>query len=254
VQTHKGFSAQRGLKFKLLSDPDLKVSSEYGSVRYYPGGEGRAPARNIFLINPKGEIAKVYPAGSTGTIIFDTLHDLSQLKDEYALDPATRVRLEREKLLKMFSPNERQWVQPDGKKIVVPDPVPEPDDEDLRFAVARTLGNKPQAERKGPLYVIWHRPSDGFDILVSVEGVHRRSVSRKGGAFTVEYDLQASCNDSTGLTPMNIVRVVAHKMVEQFQEQLAPPGGRVDTFELTPVGWFSPSLRGQLFDITNPYR
>ena len=161
AKTHRDFSARLGLKFKLLSDRDLKVSSEYGSVRVYPT-EGRAPARNIFLINPNGEIAKVYPAGSTGTIIYDTLKDLPRLKEEAALDPATREKLKREKLLEMFSPNERQWVQPDGKKIVVPDPVPEPDDEDLRFAVARTLGNKPEAEQKGPLYVIWHRPSDGF--------------------------------------------------------------------------------------------
>jgi peroxiredoxin Q/BCP len=251
VQTHKDFSAKRGLKFKLLSDRDLKVCSEYGSVRVYSAG--RAAARNTFLINPKGEIAKVYTDGAPGNSHW-ILKDLSQLKDEYALDPATREQLKREKLLEMFSPNERQWVQPDGKTIVIPDPVPEPDDEDLRFAVARTLGNKPEAERKGPLYVIWHLPDFEIYIGVNVNGVHRRSVSRKGGTFTVEYDLQTQCKDSTNFTPLNVVSVVAHKLVEQFQEQLAPAGGRVDTFELREVGWFSPSLRGQTIYITNPLR
>jgi hypothetical protein len=176
------------------------------------------------------------------------------LKAEAALDPATAERLKREKLLEMFSPNERQWVQPDGKKIVVPDPVPEPDDDDLRFAVARTLGNKPEAELKEPLYVIWHRPSDGFNILVYVKGVHRRSVSREGGAFRVEYDLQASYNDSTGFTPTSQLGWVVHNMVEQFQEQLAPAGGRVDTFQLRSDGWFSPTLRQQTIHINNPLR
>src|SRR5689334_22257063 len=60
AQSHKDFCAKEGLNFKLLADPDAKVSTEYGSVMQYQGTT--MAARNTFLINPKGEIAKVYTA------------------------------------------------------------------------------------------------------------------------------------------------------------------------------------------------
>ena len=56
--SHKDFCAKEGLSFKLLSDPDAKVSSEYGSVMEYEGNT--LSARNTFLIDPEGRIAKVY--------------------------------------------------------------------------------------------------------------------------------------------------------------------------------------------------
>src|SRR5438552_6089330 len=58
AQSHKDFCAKEGLNFKLLADPDAKVSTEYGSVMDYKGS--KLAARNTFIINPKGEIAKVY--------------------------------------------------------------------------------------------------------------------------------------------------------------------------------------------------
>lgn len=56
--SHKDFCAKEGLAFKLLSDPDAKVSTEYGSVMEYQGA--KLSARNTFLIDPEGKIAKVY--------------------------------------------------------------------------------------------------------------------------------------------------------------------------------------------------
>lgn len=56
--SHKDFCAKEGLSFKLLSDPDAKVSAEYGSVMEYEGA--KLSARNTFLIDPEGRIAKVY--------------------------------------------------------------------------------------------------------------------------------------------------------------------------------------------------
>ena len=58
AQSHKDFCAKEGLNFKLLADPDAKVSTEYGSVMDYKGQ--KLAARNTFIINPKGEIAKAY--------------------------------------------------------------------------------------------------------------------------------------------------------------------------------------------------
>src|SRR5450432_4597521 len=37
--SHKDFCAKEGLSFKLLSDPDAKVSAEYGSVMEYEGAK-----------------------------------------------------------------------------------------------------------------------------------------------------------------------------------------------------------------------
>jgi thioredoxin-dependent peroxiredoxin len=58
AQSHKEFCTKEGLNFKLLADPDAKVSTEYGSVMDYKGQ--KLAARNTFIINPKGEIAKVF--------------------------------------------------------------------------------------------------------------------------------------------------------------------------------------------------
>src|SRR5207253_9508579 len=41
AQSHKDFCAKEGLNFKLLADPDAKVSTEYGSVMDYKGQKDR---------------------------------------------------------------------------------------------------------------------------------------------------------------------------------------------------------------------
>jgi peroxiredoxin Q/BCP len=58
AESHKEFCTKEGLNFKLLSDPDAKVSTAYGSVMEYQGM--KLSARNTFLIDPKGKIARVF--------------------------------------------------------------------------------------------------------------------------------------------------------------------------------------------------
>ncbi len=58
AESHKDFCAKEGLSFKLLSDPDAKVSAEYGSIMEYEGK--KLSARNTFLIDPQGKIAKEF--------------------------------------------------------------------------------------------------------------------------------------------------------------------------------------------------
>lgn len=55
-ESHKDFCAKEGLAFKLLSDPDAKVSAAYGSIMEYEGK--KLSARNTFLIDPQGKVAK----------------------------------------------------------------------------------------------------------------------------------------------------------------------------------------------------
>src|SRR5918912_1177075 len=58
AESHKDFCTKEGLSFKLLSDPDAKVSNEYGSVMEYQGM--KLSARNTFIIDPQGKIARVF--------------------------------------------------------------------------------------------------------------------------------------------------------------------------------------------------
>jgi len=78
AQSHKDFCTKEGLNFKLLADPDAKVSGEYGSVMDYKGS--KLAARNTFIINPKGEIAKVYTSVKPADHSEQVLKDLADLK------------------------------------------------------------------------------------------------------------------------------------------------------------------------------
>jgi thioredoxin-dependent peroxiredoxin len=78
AQSHKDFCAKEGLNFKLLADPDAKVSTEYGSIMDYKGS--KLAARNTFIVNPKGEIAKVYTGVKPADHSEQVLKDLVELK------------------------------------------------------------------------------------------------------------------------------------------------------------------------------
>jgi thioredoxin-dependent peroxiredoxin len=78
AQSHKDFCTKEGLNFKLLADPDAKVSTEYGSVMDYKGE--KLAARNTFIINPNGEIAKVYTGVKPADHSEQVLKDLAELK------------------------------------------------------------------------------------------------------------------------------------------------------------------------------
>lgn len=58
AESHKEFCAKEGLNFKLLADTEAKTSADYGSVREYQGN--KLSARNTFIIDPNGKIAKVF--------------------------------------------------------------------------------------------------------------------------------------------------------------------------------------------------
>lgn len=71
AESHKSFCAKEGLAFKLLSDADGKVSDTYGSVMEYQGA--KYSARNTFIIDPEGKIAKVFmkvkPSGHSEEVL-----------------------------------------------------------------------------------------------------------------------------------------------------------------------------------------
>ena len=78
AESHKSFCAKEGLNFKLLADTDAKVSEQYGSVMDYQGM--KLSARNTFIIDPKGKIAKVFVKVNPTTHSEEVLAALAELK------------------------------------------------------------------------------------------------------------------------------------------------------------------------------
>lgn len=56
--SHKEFCAKEDLHFKLLADVESKVSAAYGSLMDW--GVAKFSARNTFLIDPDGRVAKAF--------------------------------------------------------------------------------------------------------------------------------------------------------------------------------------------------
>jgi thioredoxin-dependent peroxiredoxin len=78
VKSHKDFCTKEGLNFKLLADPELKTITKYGSARENNGA--KFAARNTFLIDPDGKIARVYTAVNPAGHSDEVLKDLAVLK------------------------------------------------------------------------------------------------------------------------------------------------------------------------------
>jgi thioredoxin-dependent peroxiredoxin len=78
AESHKSFCAKEGLNFKLLADTGGKVSEEYGSIKDYNGT--KMSARNTFIIDPEGKIAKVFTGVKPQTHSEEVLHTLAELK------------------------------------------------------------------------------------------------------------------------------------------------------------------------------
>ena len=78
TESHKEFCAKEGLSFKLLSDTDAKVSTEYGSLMEYQGN--KLSARNTFIIGPDGKIAKVFPKVNVKVHSEEVLAALAELQ------------------------------------------------------------------------------------------------------------------------------------------------------------------------------
>src|ERR1043165_9749488 len=78
AESHKEFCAKEGLNFKLLADTDAKVSETYGSLKDYDGK--KMSARNTFIINPEGKIAKVFTGVKPQTHSEEVLQALAELQ------------------------------------------------------------------------------------------------------------------------------------------------------------------------------
>ena len=78
AESHKEFCAKEGLSFKLLSDTDAKVSTQYGSIMEYKGA--KLSARNTFIIDPEGKVVKVFTEVKPGAHSEEVLSALAGLQ------------------------------------------------------------------------------------------------------------------------------------------------------------------------------
>jgi peroxiredoxin Q/BCP len=75
--SHREFCAKQGLTFKLLADDQKRVTPMYGSLENLLGF--KIAARNTFLIDPQGKIAKVWTGVSPSRHSSEVLAALDSL-------------------------------------------------------------------------------------------------------------------------------------------------------------------------------
>ena len=85
VDSHKKFCAKEGLNFRLLADSDHKVTESYGSLSNF--GVVKFAARNTFLIDPAGKIAKTFLGVNPLTHSAQVLSELDTLQKPAAVLP-----------------------------------------------------------------------------------------------------------------------------------------------------------------------
>lgn len=78
VESHQKFSKKNNLPFSILSDADGKVAKQYDSLGDY--WVIKFAKRNSFIVNPAGDIAKIYKGVDPQTHVSSLLKDLSNLQ------------------------------------------------------------------------------------------------------------------------------------------------------------------------------
>ena len=76
--SHKQFCTKEGLTFRLLADPSHAVVDAYGSLGNFAGF--KIASRNTFLIDPQGNIAKVWTKVDPHVHSAEVLAALDQLR------------------------------------------------------------------------------------------------------------------------------------------------------------------------------
>ncbi len=76
-QSHQAFAKKHSLPFPLLADAKGELARRYGSL--HDLGLIRIARRNTFLIDPQGQVAKVYLSANTSRNSQEVIDDLKQL-------------------------------------------------------------------------------------------------------------------------------------------------------------------------------
>jgi len=80
TESHKNFCAKEGLNFKLLADTQHQVSKQYGSLMNF--GVAQISARNTFLIDPQGKIARAFSSVNPSRHSAEMLSAIDELEKQ----------------------------------------------------------------------------------------------------------------------------------------------------------------------------
>jgi len=154
--------------------------------------------------------------------------------------------IEREQALARFSPHEQEWLTPAGT-IAVPSEVPEPDENDLRVAIARTL-EMMGGERVDTFTVNWANPITkrlGTYPIITIDNVEKLACERVPGGFRVNYRVHMTIDyPETVKRMMNSQPSFGGMMMQQLTQQInGPHGTQEGHFELTERGWWCPTMQ-----------
>lgn len=84
VKSHQKFSTKYDLPFTLLSDEDGKMCEAYGAwqEKSLYGKKYMGIVRSTFIVNPDGQIAKIYPKVKVKEHTAEVMADLNELKSK----------------------------------------------------------------------------------------------------------------------------------------------------------------------------
>lgn len=82
MASHKKFAEKYELNFPILSDVEMEVIKKYGAwgVKKFMGSEFEGTLRKTYLIDPKGEVAKIYENVNPLTHASEIIEDVKSLK------------------------------------------------------------------------------------------------------------------------------------------------------------------------------
>jgi hypothetical protein len=154
--------------------------------------------------------------------------------------------IQREQALARFSPHEQEWLTPAGT-IAVPSEVPEPDENDLRVAIVRTL-EMMGGERVDAFTVNWANPITkrlGTYPIITIDNVEKLACERVPGGFRVNYRVHMTIDyPETVKRMMNSQPSFGGMMMQQLTQQInGPHGTQEGHFELTEHGWWCPTMQ-----------
>lgn len=173
-----------------------------------------------------------------------------RLAEEEKRRPPTEEE-KREQMLARYSPRERQWLTPNGT-IAIPTNVPEPDEDDLRAAILRTL-EMMGGERTGPLTVNWVNPLTkqlGIYPILTVKRVGKLRATPVSGGYSVQYRSEINIEYPESLTRyLNSQPSFGGNLLQGFARLVSgPQETKEGRFELSERGWWCPTMREQGVD------
>jgi len=159
---------------------------------------------------------------------------------------ARKKAIEREQALARFSPHEREWLTPAGT-IAIPSKIPEPDEDDLRVAIVRTL-EMMGGTRRDPFTVEWSNQitrAFGAYPIIKINKVDELACSPAPGGYVVSYRVHMTIDYPDSLKRMmNSQPSLGGTMLQGLTQQInGPHGTQEGRFELTERGWWCPTMQ-----------